>query len=164
MHIRPLPDDPNVIHTLSRWHVAEWAHLFDGWDAAVCARELRECVDNAGGASLPKTWVVEDDDGLQGSVSLIEHDADALRDIEGPWLASLYVREASRGRGIGRALVRKVMQHARETGLEQLHLFTPHHADFYSALGWRHTQTRVVNGESVQVMRFNASDAEAADV
>lgn len=151
MNIRPLPDDPAIIAALSAWHVAEWAHLFEGWDEASCAHELRQSVD---GEIVPRTWILEDEDGLQGSVSLIALDADELSDVAGPWLASLYLRPQVRRRGYGQALVREVMRHAVAMGLPRISLFTPHHADFYAALGWRHVAARTVQGEAVQVMAF----------
>ena len=53
-----------------------------------------------------------------------------------PWLASVVVRPASRGQGIGSVLVRDVMQMAAVQGWESIYLVTPDAEQFYARLGW----------------------------
>ncbi len=57
------------------------------------------------------------------------------------FLSDLYVKESSRGRGIGRRLVERVVAYARETGassvMVELPRREPHLKDFYAGLGFR---------------------------
>ena len=106
--------------------MAEWGHLYDGWTAEVAEAELA-AMDRAG--RIPTTWVAfagpgRDGAAVLGSVSLINDDELAGFDDLRPWLASLYVVPAARGRGLGRRLVDVVVRHARDLGVERLHLYT----------------------------------------
>ena len=57
------------------------------------------------------------------------------------FLSDLYVKESSRGRGIGRRLVERVVAYARETGassvMVELPRREPHLKNFYAGLGFR---------------------------
>jgi GNAT superfamily N-acetyltransferase len=82
---------------------------------------------------------------ILGSASLIAHDMDTRPDLS-PWLASVFVAEQHRGKGIGTALVRRVVQEAGMLGVANLYLFTtPDMYGFYARLGWtliEHTHYR----------------------
>jgi N-acetylglutamate synthase-like GNAT family acetyltransferase len=151
MQISRLSDDAKIIRQLAAWHVAEWGHLFTDWDESVAHAELHECTV---GQTVPAAWVVQDENGLQGSVSLLERDAPELNHYQGPWLASLYVHPNARGRGYGRDLVRAVMQHAQQHTISSVRLFTPKHEKFYTGLGWTLIAEESVHNETVKVMEY----------
>jgi len=139
---------------LARWHVDEWQHLYRDWDYDSALAELH-AMDVAG--RVPTTWIAfagagRDPRDVMGSVSLIEDDElDGFRHIT-PWLASLYVTPAHRGRGLGSLLVRHVVDQARAMGIERVHLFTAGQTDFYRALGWRTIAHADAHGEVADVM------------
>src|SRR5579883_2219222 len=58
------------------------------------------------------------------------------------FLSDLYVAQADRKRGVGGRLVRRALQHARETGassvMVELPRREPHLTAFYAALGFQH--------------------------
>ncbi|MEY2688709.1 MAG: hypothetical protein RL375_2907 [Pseudomonadota bacterium] len=68
-----------------------------------------------------------------GVVNLVENDDDVHVDWT-PWLAGLVVAEAWRGRGVGSALVTRLLHEARRLGIERVHLGTDG-PGFYTRLG-----------------------------
>ena len=67
-------------------------------------------------------------------------------------LASVYVAEDHRNKGIGSTLVKRVMQHAQENGVKRLYLYTPDQAQLYAGLGWQIFSEELFNGTPVTIM------------
>lgn len=148
--IRPLAERPEWVESLADWHYEEWGGLYGAaWSLALCRQELQR---HAAAPGCPGTWVAEEVGVLMGSVSVVEKDADELSEVAGPWLASLYVRPAARGRGLGRALIRAAEAAAREAGFPRLWLFTLEHTELYRALGWQLDHVGRVQTTPVTVM------------
>ncbi|MCK6549896.1 GNAT family N-acetyltransferase [Myxococcota bacterium] len=127
----PLTDAHAAI--LAPLHVREWRHLYPpGWTVDVAARELLAAPDARG---LPRTLVAVDGDDVLGSVSLVADDLPTHPEL-GPWLASLFVVEAARGRGVGRALVAGIIEEARGLGLTELSLFTESAEGLFARFGF----------------------------
>ena len=117
---------------LARWHHAEWGHLRPGETAADrAARVEREC----GHCQIPTTFIASAGSQLLGSASLIEHDMTTRLDLS-PWLSGVFVAPEQRRRGIGAALVKRVIQEARVLGIPRLYLYTPGSGALYLRLGW----------------------------
>ena len=53
----PLCDAREHAPQLAAWHAAEWAHLYEGWDAAVALRDL---LSEPADGSLPMTLIARD--------------------------------------------------------------------------------------------------------
>ncbi|WP_374604287.1 GNAT family N-acetyltransferase [Arenimonas sp.] len=149
--IRPLADCPGQASRLARWHFGHWGHFYDpaDWNLATATAELE---DHATRRGRPTTLVAMRDGEAVGSVSLVDEDAPELRGVGDAWLASLFVRPASRGHGIGAALVRACVALAASERVPRLWLFTPEHAGFYAALGWRDQGAATLRGRSVHLM------------
>ena len=115
------------------------------------------CGDNRAPAisttrAMPTTLVAMQGEEAIGSVSLVDEDAPEFRGVGDAWLASLFVKPASRGQGIGAALVRACVALAAIERVPRLWLFTPEHADFYARLGWRDQGSATLRGQSVHLM------------
>lgn len=148
--IRPLAERAEWVDRLADWHYAEWGALYaDAWSLAACRSELAM---HARSPTCPGTWVAERVNVLMGSVSVVEKDADELCEVGGPWLASLYVRPAERGRGLGRRLVLAAQAEASRAGYPRLWLFTLEHEALYRSLGWQFHRHGTVQGTPVSVM------------
>lgn len=158
MHIVDLRDAPQHIPQLAAWHHEQWSYLNPGQSLAHRVDGLR---DHLRPAPLPRTFVAVEPHGQpMGSASLVAHDMDTHPELT-PWLASVFVAPIHRRKGIGAALVRAVMEAAREAGIETLYLFTPDQASFYRSLGWRTVATEPYRGDEVTLMQF-APTAPAA--
>ena len=127
MTVEYLADRREFIPTVARWHYTEWGHLRPGEtveDRAV--RVERDC----GHCEIPTTFVALAGDQCLGSASLVACDMD-IRPTLTPWLSGVFVAPEHRRRGIGAALVERVVQEARALGKPRLYLL---HARFWRSV------------------------------
>ena len=148
MEIFDLNEVEYCIPTLAAWHHAEWSHLYPGDTLGKRIQRMQEYLTME---AVPRTFVGIEDGQPLGSGAIIPNDMETRKDLT-PWLASVYVDEAYRRRGLGAQLVRRVMEHARTSGIQDLYLFTPDQAPFYAGLGWQILSTEEYLGEHVTVM------------
>lgn len=154
-----------VAETLATWHAAEWGHLYDPrvWNADVARHEFAE-QRSQGGGRPPTTYVALTHDGrLVGSVSLVTSDDLEGFDHLGPWLASLYVDESWRRRGVGRRLVQHLLDQEPARLAGAVYLFTANHAGWYAGLGWATLATTVSGPHAHPVTVMVRRSGEAAD-
>lgn len=130
-----LADRPDAVAQCARWEHREWGRL--GGKSVADAVALYAPARRDG---VPLTVVACDGDGdggaVVGMVSLWACDCPLRPDLA-PWVASLYVPPAARGRGIGTALFSRIQAEARRLGFTRLHLMTQHSEAVYAAAGWR---------------------------
>jgi GNAT superfamily N-acetyltransferase len=157
MQIDYLADHPHAITTLARWHHEQWKHLNPGTSIE---QRIARLHTHLGKGQIPMTFValcpsevrcsqpgipVTEREIFVGSASLIAQDMDTRPDLS-PWLASVFVAPEYRRKGIGTALVRRVIQEAARLDTTRLYLFTtPDKQRFYARLGWsliEHTRYR----------------------
>ncbi|MBK7044594.1 MAG: GNAT family N-acetyltransferase [Rhodanobacteraceae bacterium] len=143
-----LSEVPQHAQQLAEWHVAEWTSLIPAFNVADM---ITEFATHDGDMKIPTTLIALDQDELLGSVSLLENDHDDIRAYS-PWLASLYVRPASRGTGLGIELVRRCEDVAYRLGIERLYLYTAGQESFYRKLGWRDVATVSLRAVCATVM------------
>ena len=79
-----------------------------------------------------------------------------------PWLASVYVTPEHRSRGIGTALVQRVIEEAVGLSVETLYLFTPDREGFYASLGWSVVERTEYRGQKVVIMALHIMDINIA--
>ena len=127
-----LGDHPEYIPTIARWHQLQWGYLDPDRTLEDRIAELRT---HLAPRSIPTTFVAVDEEMPVGCVSLIPHDLDTQPPLT-PWLASLYVAPRHRRRGVGSALVQRVVEEARLLDIATLYLFTPDQDRFYARRGW----------------------------
>jgi len=77
-----------------------------------------------------------------------------------PWVASVYVRRAARGSGVGSALIRHIMQRAARGGLGTLYLFTPDRVEFYRRLDWVELSRELYQGVPVTLMQVDLGTSD----
>ncbi len=85
---------------------------------------------------LPLCLLALQDGTLAGVVNLVDNDDESHPDWH-PWLAGMVVAERFRGRGVGSALVRLLLQEAWKLGFERVHFGTDG-PGFYTRLGAVH--------------------------
>jgi GNAT superfamily N-acetyltransferase len=151
MLILNLKDKPEHLLPLAQWHHAEWSYLnpLRSFDQRV--QEMQEDLE---GKVIPTTFVAEDAGELLGSACILADDMSSHPELT-PWLASVYVNEIHRGKGIGSTLVKRVMQHAQENGVKRLYLYTPDQEQMYARLGWQLYSREPYNGTPVTIMAID---------
>jgi predicted NAD/FAD-dependent oxidoreductase/GNAT superfamily N-acetyltransferase len=158
VHIEPLTGHLHLAPLLAEWHHCEWGHLYAPgvWERDTAEREF---VAMAQSGSSDQTWVAFDDDlvpgsvdAVLGSVSLVATDDLAGYEHLTPWLASLFVTGAARGRGVGTALVDALLAAARDAGHEVVYLFTSGQQEFWAARGWSVVEHVDTEGHPATVM------------
>jgi GNAT superfamily N-acetyltransferase len=141
------------IPIVAKWHWDEWGHADPEGSLAIWTAALH---NRANIDSIPTTFLaLSDIDEPVGSVVLVHSDMSTHPDL-GPWVAGLYVIPASRGHGIGSALVKHATEAAVGMGFINLYLHTSTAASFYSKLGWRKLFREQYEGELVDVMHYAA--------
>jgi GNAT superfamily N-acetyltransferase len=137
--------------------VAKWAHE-EFW--AYAGRTLEETqvlfTPVPRPTWLPRTFVLLQGETPMGMVSIVEHDLESRPDLA-PWLASLVVDRAARGRGHSRTLVQFIEDFARHNGVDTLWLFTWSAEGLYAKLGWHPVERLQHNGHDIVVMSKDLS-------
>ena len=133
-----LADRREFTPVLARWLHAEWGRLRP--TETVAARTAR--LEGAcGHRQVPTAFVAVTEAGDDGDprplgcARLVACDL-ATRAELSPWLAGVFVAPAHRGRGVGAALVGRVIEEARVLGFPRLYLYTPGPGILYTRLGW----------------------------
>jgi GNAT superfamily N-acetyltransferase len=158
--IVPLADRPDVVPTLAGWHHAQWGWMNPGRETA---ERIAEFAAHLQTERVPTTFVAFEGDVPVGSASIIAHDLPTRMDLT-PWLASVYVVPAARGRGVASALVDTVVAFAARLDVETLYLFTPDQMRLYASLGWVEQEKVVHHGETETIMRIRPADRIAGHV
>lgn len=150
MQIDFLADHPEFISPLAQWHHEEWGYIRPG--DTIEARTVRlkaEC----GRGEIPTTFVAFSGSTVIGSATILAHDMDTHMDWT-PWLGGVYVASDYRRRGIGSALVERVVECAARLGVRRLYLYTPSAEQMYSRLGWLAIERTHYHGADVVVMSY----------
>jgi GNAT superfamily N-acetyltransferase len=127
-----LANHPEVIATLAEWQHAEWGHTRPGDTVEKRAGRLRNYSNRD---RIPLTVVALEGADVLGGASLIEHDIETRPELT-PWLAGVFVGEPYRRRGVGTALVRRIVAEAGKLNVPLLYLYTVHSERLYASLGW----------------------------
>lgn len=157
MRIEHIADHPEFVETVARWQWGEWGHLDPTDSLAARIASLRDQTDPD---RIPTTYIALEGDAPLGSASLVKYDMDTHRELS-PWLASVYVAPAARGRGVASALVRHAVEQATAMSVARLYLFTESARGLYEKLGWRVIATEDFQGHPVTIMAIDPSPGVA---
>jgi predicted N-acetyltransferase YhbS len=148
-----LCDQPAAIEQLAEWHFAEWHHLIPGWSVGEAAAEL---ASHRGRQMIPTTFVALHGIEIVGSASLLLEDMPGT-EAWSPWLASVYVAPAWRGRGIRRRLVQRAIAEAVRLEVPVLYLLTTGTDAWYLRQGWAVVDRRPGDGQAARIMHLDLS-------
>ena len=146
--IAHLADCPQHVAQVATWQQTEFGYL-----NPVITLEQREARlrDALHGVGLPLTLVaMSDDDDPIGAATLLP--GTITHPHLTPWLSTVVVAPAFRGRGIASALSLQIASEAARLGFPTIYLFTPNNASLYRRLGWDPIDTADVRGTQVAVM------------
>ncbi|HEX8078210.1 MAG TPA: GNAT family N-acetyltransferase [Chthoniobacterales bacterium] len=150
MRIEYLADRPEAVATLAQWQHQEWGHLRPGDTIEQRYVRIRGAMNRD---RVPLTVVALEEDQVLGSASLILHDMDTRMELT-PWLASVFVGEHFRRRGIGAELVRRIMLEAGKLKMPLVYLYTVHSEKFYASLGWKVSERTAYRHQKVVIMTY----------
>lgn len=141
-----LADRMDCLDTVVHWLWQEWAQ-----DKAIEYMRY-STLHNTQRDRIPMTFVALVGEEPAGTVSLWMNDLRCRQDLY-PWMASLYVREGSRGCGIGTLLQAHAVEEAKRLGYNDLYLFTEHKG-YYEKFGWTFVEEAPkMNGEYTRIYR-----------
>lgn len=155
MQIAYLADHPQYIPTVAAWQYAEWGHLNPGDSLPGRIERLGQHV---GRPSIPTTLIAVENNVVMGSAGLVVNDLRSHPDLT-PFMASVFVAPAYRGRGIATALATQMKVIAQELGFAQLYLITPDQQRLYARIGWIAQRDLEYRGEVVTLMAVTLTPA-----
>lgn len=151
MKILNLIERPDCLKKICTWHHNEWGYLNPGRTLEARLERMQEHFE---GKTIPATYVAEINDQIVGSASIVVSDMPERPELT-PWLASVFVDPETRRQNVGRSVVQKVMQHAREAGIKTLYLYTPDREHFYRHMGWETIEKLVYHDANVTMMKID---------
>ncbi len=137
------------------WHHKEWSHFNP--DESISQRITRMQPD-LNTDFIPSTYIATDNE-LLASATIVANDMETKPELT-PWLASVYVSEKNRNKGIGTKLVKHIMCRAQANDIEKLYLMTPDQRLFYQRLGWNILSEELHHGTAVTVMEITLGNIE----
>ena len=135
--------------TVSLWIHEEWGRMSGRDRTTEVARTRARLNDDR----IPLCLVAMDGGVCVGTISIYTSDLSSRPDLA-PWLAALYVAPDRRNRGIGGALIRRLLEVARGLGIRKLYLHTETAAEYYRRKGW-HFLFNTVNDRGEDSMVFD---------
>lgn len=134
----------------AEWIYQEWARFESDATWAQNQRDIVQALQPS--VTVPKFFGARAGGELVGIASIVPHDL-PTRPALGPWLANVLVLPSWRGRGIGGALVKYVMDYAGALDTP-FYLYTFDQVALYERLGWQtFEQDRYVD-RPITLMRY----------
>ena len=151
MRIDYLFDHRDLIPSVAGWIYDEWGHIVPEDSAEECARRLARQIRRT---QIPTSFVALCGDTPVGTASLVGQDLETRPDLS-PWMAAVYVAREHRRRGIGGALVARVVREAAALGIATLYLYTFDKEQFYTRLGWSLLERTEYHCDAITIMKRN---------
>ena len=145
-----LANHPQWADELAGYSYGEWAWVYRmrGMSLPDVIRSYR---GRSGPGKLPITFIATQDGRFAGTASLDKDDLETRPELA-PWLAAVYVVESFRKKGIGAALVDRLVEEAGRLGFPRLYLWTPSAQAFFGKLGWEILEDTAYGGRSISIM------------
>jgi GNAT superfamily N-acetyltransferase len=158
MQIAYLADHPHHIPTVAAWQYEEWGHLNPGDSLQGRIERLGQHLGRPG---IPTTLIAVDNNIVMGCAGLVINDLRSHPDLT-PFMASVFVAPAYRGRGIATALAAQMKVVAQELGFPLLYLITPDQQKLYARIGWVAQRDLEYRGEVVTLMAVTLAPVTAS--
>ena len=150
MTIEYLADHPETLDTLVQWLHREWGNVRGG---ETLEQRRTRFAGSMNRDRIPLAVVALEAGEVLGSASLIAHDMETRMELT-PWLASVFVGEQYRRRGVGAELVRRIMAEAGKLKVPLLYLYTVHSERLYASLGWTVAERTKYLEQTVVIMTY----------
>jgi predicted N-acetyltransferase YhbS len=134
----------------AEWIYQEWARYESDATWAQNQQDIAQALQRS--ITVPKFFGARIDGELVGIASIVPHDL-PTRPTLGPWLANVLVLPTWRGRGIGGALVKYVMDYAGALDTP-FYLYTFDQVALYERLGWQTIEQDRYVDRPITLMRY----------
>ncbi|MBN2038442.1 MAG: GNAT family N-acetyltransferase [Spirochaetes bacterium] len=153
--IKPLKEFPHYASILAFWAYREW-YRNRSIDFNIIVRAYQDRINTD---RLPVSWIALKNSMPVGMVSLKENDLWSRNDLN-PWLTSLFILPEYRKSGIGKRLIKTVIDAAASLNYENLYLFTAGNNiklnDYYLKIGWYYLENAYGNdNDTVKILYYN---------
>lgn len=103
---------------------------------------------------IPSMYIAVLNNEVIGVVSLWKNDLVVRQDLY-PWMATLYVKDTFRNKGVGQMLQNKSIEVARNLGYSNLYLITDH-TNYYEKFGWTFLEMAPIGyGKYTRVYKYD---------
>ena len=142
---------PQYYKNVADWMFNQWSYLYkdskkEEW--------LKNIIKRSNKNSIPEIIICEINSKLVGTASIVQCDMDTHKHLT-PWLASVYVAEEERRKGIGTKIVNRMIEECKNLNIKKLYLFTFDMMDFYKKLGWKTIEKTKYFNQDVEVMSLD---------
>ena len=141
--IRPLRQSPEAGRILAQAFKDAWPDFFATRSAEEIEREMF-----AEGDGLPAILVASVDGRVAGTVALRARSVETHEHL-GPWVTGLWVESDLRGLGLGRDLLRAIVEEAAARGFREIYAVTNTARWLFDKLGWAALEEIAYHGEEV---------------
>lgn len=150
MEIDYLANHRDCIPQLAQWGYGEWRSIFDHYGMSL-EDVIGTFERRAQRESLPLGLVALDGARVVGTGSLKLQDLE-LRPALTPWLGGIFVDKEYRGRGVGTAIIQRLLVEAQRLRLPRVYLWTTSAQALYLKLGWTEMEELTFCGATISVM------------
>lgn len=152
--IKLLADAPEYTATVAAACLHEWPKESQAMGLGTQEAYERDLLtEHQSRTSWPATLVAVAPNGqLLGTIALLRDDMPDRPDLA-PWIASLIVTEAARGKGVATMLINAILKLARGMGITKVYLWAKHcHRGMYARRGFVDVEQRTYLGNDVVIM------------
>lgn len=144
-----LIEKQEYLEEVSEWIWKEWSYGHGATLEDIIYRSKHSLNQD----KIPSMYIAIYKEKVVGVVSLWRNNLTSRQDLY-PWMATLYVKEGYREKGIGRKLQKHCVDIVRNLGYENLYLIT-HHENYYEKYGWSFLEVAPLNnGERVRIYKY----------
>jgi GNAT superfamily N-acetyltransferase len=134
LRIVHLVEAREIIPTLAKWFVEEWAPYYGPDGPGVAEEDLMAYCNRD---QIPTALVAFDAESNVVGTAALKADSVGSELGQGPWLAAFLVGKHHRGKGVGTALVEAIEREACRLGFQTIYTSTDAAEGIYRRRGWR---------------------------
>ncbi len=149
IRIEYLKEHPYLVKEISQLFYKEWSYLYTGKSLSDIENSISRRLNYD---KIPIGIVATRNRQFAGTACLKEHDMSTRKEFS-PWLAGVYVKEEFRNLGIGKLLIEKIIEIAKELKVRALYLYTDKAMDYYKNLGWEIISHEKYQSTDVYIMK-----------
>jgi len=141
------PDDLETFQLIADWYLKEWNIPTD-----ITIKRLQNITADKEQFQVLMTLsgIPVSTGGLYDHVGLL--DKEPRFKIHKKWLALIYTAPDKRGKGYGASICKFIQDHAKNLGLNKIHLFTDTAERLYQRLGWTEIEKITISGRNIVIM------------